>query len=60
MFCSDSGFQKKKYWPGPGTEENKVVKTAAGIWGLGCEEIIKDVYKVNSRNASRSDMVLMP
>lgn len=24
------------------------MKTAAGIWGRGCEDIIKDVYKVGS------------
>ena len=38
--------QKKRYWPGPGTESNTIVKTAAGIWGYGCERLIKDVYEV--------------
>jgi hypothetical protein len=38
--------QKKQYWLGPGTKSNPIIKTASGIWGLGCEQIIQEVYKV--------------
>ena len=47
--------QKKRYWPGPGTESGKLVKTAAGILGLGCDEIIKEVYQVSRGSLSVSD-----
>jgi len=47
--------QTRKYWSGVGTDSTKVAKARAGIWGVGSDELIRDVYEHCCRKATLPD-----